>query len=78
MMYHQWDRRPQVDEQLIEDMFDPVRCRHCPGIYDLGTVEVTAHYVDCSVWVTPCCRRTVDDRGETGWKSFKDYDRLSR
>jgi hypothetical protein len=58
-----------------EGMFDPVRCT-CGGIYDLGKVTVTARYTDCSVWTTPCCRRSVDDRGETGWTSRRDYTRL--
>lgn len=62
----------------IEAMTSPVRCAHCGQIYDLGTVEVTARYVDCSMWKSPCCRRMVDDRGETGWKSTKDYYPLDR
>ncbi|GAS95508.1 uncharacterized protein RMCC_2474 [Mycolicibacterium canariasense] len=62
----------------IEGMSQPVRCRWCSGIYDLGTVEVTARYIDCSMWKTPCCGHTADDRGETGWKSFSDYERLDR
>lgn len=68
-------------EQLgkIADMFQPVRCLRChTGVYDLGKVEVTARYVDCSMWKTPCCGVTVDDRGETGWKSIKDYERIDK
>lgn len=61
----------------VEGMHDPVRCNRCrTGVYDLGTVDVTGHYVDCSMWKAPCCGALVDDRGETGWKSFKDYTRL--
>jgi len=60
----------------IEQMSQPVQCRHCGGVYDLGKVEVTARYADCSVWKTPCCNHTADDRGETGWKSFSDYTRI--
>lgn len=56
-------------------MFSPVRCR-CGEIYDLGAVTVTARYTDCSVWVTPCCRRQADDRGP-GWKSVPDYTPIS-
>jgi hypothetical protein len=56
----------------IAAMFQPVRCR-CGGVYDLGAVTVLARYVDCSVWKAPCCGRTADDRGETGWKSTRDY-----
>ena len=58
------------------DMHQPARCAFCGRVYDLGTVTVTARYVDCSVWKTPCCNRTADDRGETGWKSRSDYTRL--
>lgn len=50
-----------------------VRCAYCGGTYNLSTVAVTARYSDCSVWNSPCCNRVVDDRGETGWKSNKDY-----
>jgi hypothetical protein len=56
----------------IRDMFKPVRCT-CGQIYDVGAVEVTARYTDCSMWTTPCCKRTADDRGETGWKPIQDY-----
>jgi hypothetical protein len=66
-------RAKQLAEQtLIADMFKPVRCT-CGQVYDLGQVEVTARYADCSVWKAPCCDRTADDRGETGWKSTQDY-----
>lgn len=57
----------------IADMFSPVRCASCRGVYDLGKVEVTARYTNCSVWKAPCCGRVADDRGETGWKSTRDY-----
>jgi hypothetical protein len=64
---------------MTSQMFDPVRCNRCrTGVYDLGTVEVTARYADCSMWRTPCCNQLVDDRGETGWKSQKDYVKLSQ
>ena len=39
----------------------PVRCR-CGHVYDLGKVEVTARYTDCSMWRTPCCKVLADDR----------------
>ena len=61
------------DTDAVNQMFSPVRCAYCGQIYDLGKVTVTARYVDCSVWKAPCCGITVDDRGETGWKSKKDY-----
>lgn len=56
-------------------MMFPVRCTHCRGVYDVGAVEMTSRHVDCSVWVSPCCRRTVDDRG-AGWKSRPDIERI--
>lgn len=69
---------PRPDAARIADMSSPVRCAHCRGVYDLGRVEVTARYADCSMWKAPCCGATVDDRGETGWKSFKDYNRIDK
>jgi len=62
----------------ISEMFSPVRCAHCNGVYDLGKAEVTARYTDCSMWRSPCCNVLVDDRGETGWKSRKDYYPIDR
>jgi hypothetical protein len=62
-----------TDRDKIAEMFMPVRCRWCGEIYDLGTVTVTARYADCSVWNTPCCSRTADDRE---WKSMPDYTRI--
>jgi hypothetical protein len=38
-----------TSQRNIEAMSQPVRCR-CGGVYDLGTVEVTARYADCSMW----------------------------
>lgn len=67
----------EKDVIAAADMFTPVRCTHCGGIYDLGTIEVTERYTDCSMWQSPCCSRLVDDRGETGWKSRNDYVRIN-
>lgn len=58
-------------------MSNLVHCAHCRGTYDLGRVEVTARYSDCSVWKAPCCGRVVDDRGHTGWTNRKDYEYVS-
>ena len=60
----------------VTGMTSPVHCTHCGGVYDLAAVTVTGRYTDCSVWRSPCCNLTVDDRGETGWKSRGDYVRL--
>lgn len=66
-----------VSLDLIEGMSYPVQCARChTGVYDLGKVEVTARYTDCSMWKAPCCGVLVDDRGETGWLSRRDYYRL--
>ena len=63
----------------MSEMSWPVRCNRCHhGVYDLGMVEVTARYADCSVWKTPCCNQTVDDRGQTGWTTRKDYEVLTQ
>lgn len=53
-----------------------VRCTWCGHIYDLGHVTVVARYTDCSMWNCPGCKTLVDDRGDTGWKSRKDYVRV--
>lgn len=65
-----------VDWNEVGSMTSPVRCAHCGSVYDLGAVVVTARYLDCSVWKSPCCKRTVDDRGP-GWKPAADYERLN-
>lgn len=61
----------------IAGMFEPVRCT-CGRVYDIGKVEVAARYADCSVWKAPCCGRTADDRGETGWKTTQDYSVIDK
>lgn len=65
-------------DPAVAEMFSPVRCAFCRRVYDLGAVEVTGRYADCSVWKTPCCGMTADDRGDTGWKSRKDYHHIDR
>lgn len=58
-------------EDDIRKMTSPVRCQ-CGGVYDLGTVTVIQRYADCSVWVSPCCKRQTDDRE---W-SYPHYERI--
>ncbi len=56
--------RHQLDEVMAAqtaDMMFPVRCTWCSGIYDVGKVEVTARYTDCSMWKAPCCGQHVFD-----------------
>lgn len=67
----------QIEREEIAAMVKPVRCT-CGTVYDIGKVTVTARYLDCSVWKTPCCGRTVDDRGETGWTTRKDYEVIDK
>lgn len=50
--------------QQAEGMRYPVLC-DCGSVYDSAAVTVTARYADCSVWTTPCCKRTEDDRPGT-------------
>ena len=49
------------DMEATAGMTSPVRCR-CGQVYDLGKVTVTGRYTDCSMWKTPCCGITADDR----------------
>lgn len=65
---------PAVTEKAAS-MWIPVRCTHCLGIYDLGAVEVTARYMDCSMFTAPCCKREVDTRM---WKSLPDYREIQK
>lgn len=67
-----------IERQQIAEMMFPVRCAYCHTVYDTANVTVTARYADCSMWKSPCCNRLVDDRGETGWKSTKDYYPISK
>jgi hypothetical protein len=63
----------------VAAMFKPVSCnRRHNGIYDIGRVEVTARYTDCTMWRTPCCGSVVDDRGKTGWTSRRDYEVIDK
>lgn len=59
-------------------MMSPVRCTYCGGIYDLAAVTVTARYADCSMWTTPCCSRSADDRLSWGGADRRCYTELKR
>lgn len=75
MMLDPYTGRPlfdRIEAAQIQAMMFPVRCT-CGQLYDLAKVEVTGRYTDCTLWKAPCCGRQADDRGETGWKSTKDY-----
>ena len=47
-------------------MIAPVRCLSCGSIFDLCEGKPVARYSDCTVFITPCCGRTTDDRPR-GW-----------
>jgi hypothetical protein len=64
-----------IDPASLAGMVSPVRCTRCSQVYDMAVVTVTARYSDCSVWTSPCCQRSVDDRGP-GLKSVPDIERL--
>lgn len=67
----------EAELAAIAEMFYPVRCTHCRKVYDAGKVEITARYSDCSCWVSPCCKRQVDDR-QPPWKSRPDIEVIER
>lgn len=46
---------------LAASMDIPVICR-CGQLFDMAAVKVTVRAADCSVFNTPCCDRTTDDR----------------
>ena len=54
-----------------DDTSDRVRCSFCGEVYDLAMVTVTARYADCSMFLTPCCGRTADDREWLSLPSFR-------
>jgi len=47
-------------------MLVPVRCNRCGAVYDLTEAKVVHRYSDCTIFVTPCCGRQVDDRTWVG------------
>jgi hypothetical protein len=54
-----------------------VKCTHCGSVYDMGHVEVTARYADCSMWKAPCCGSLVDSRTGGAFGGRGDYTELS-
>jgi hypothetical protein len=67
-MSGEWIAQPLDPE--TEAMTDPVMCTFCGKVYDLGHVEVTARYADCSVYTTPCCNHAADDRTAVSLPAF--------
>ncbi len=66
----------RIEQPPVEEMLSPVECQHCRTVYDLGHVQVTARYTDCSVWTSPCCGvRGIDDRP---WVRDRHYRTLTR
>jgi hypothetical protein len=63
----------KIEQPALEEMMYPVRCTHCRGIYSLTHVHVTARYMDCSVWTTPCCGFPgVDDRPDVRDRHYRE------
>jgi hypothetical protein len=66
----------KIEQPAPEDMMFPVRCMHCSAVYDIGRVQVTGRYTDCSVWTSPCCGHPgVDDRP---WVRDRHYREITR
>lgn len=65
-----------VDQYDVEGMTFPVLC-DCGRVYDMDKVKVLARYLDCTVWKSPCCKRTQDDRPK-GWTTQHNYVELNR
>jgi hypothetical protein len=57
-----------------KQMISPVLCLRCGETYDLANVEVVARYADCTMFKTPCCGRTVDDRTWVGSPAIRKLD----
>jgi len=78
-----WNGEPHwalamAERAAITQMSHPVECCKCGAVYDLGKIEVTGHYLDCTMWRTPCCRATVDDRGNFGGFGQPAYQDIPR
>lgn len=66
----------RIEQPPIEEMLSPVQCMHCRAIYDLGYVQVTARYLDCSVWTSPCCGFPgIDDRPDVRDRHYRAVNR---
>lgn len=62
------------EKAKLDKMLIPVQCNHCGKPYDLCETEVIHRYADCTLYKTPCCNRTADDRE---WKSCPDFTKLT-
>jgi hypothetical protein len=70
--------RPIGDKKEIQSMMVPVRCCRCSKVYDLCDVKsenIIHRYSDCTLYKSPCCNQTVDDRE---WKSSPDIIKLDK
>lgn len=66
----------EVEHRRMRDMIHPVRCNHCSQVYDLCDGKPVHRYADCTVYITPCCNRQVDDR--TCLSSFSAFSEIRR
>lgn len=53
-----------------DGMLVPVQCTYCGAAYDLCKGKPVQRYADCTVYLTPCCNRQVDDREWVGTPAF--------
>ena len=66
----------KIEQPPYDEMHSPVRCMHCRSVYNLGHVLVTARYLDCSVWTSPCCGHpSIDDRP---WVRDRHYREITK
>jgi hypothetical protein len=74
-MYYETDIYGRIQKiPNTTGMMFPVQCC-CGEVYDIGSVEVTARYSDCSMWKAPCCGILTDDR-IPGWGPQRKYREL--
>lgn len=60
--------------KTVKDMLSPVECLHCGKVYDLTEGKPVHRFADCTVFITPCCSKQVDDRT---WISLPHIRRLT-
>jgi hypothetical protein len=66
----------KIEQPPLAEMMFPVQCMHCSRQYDVGRVQVTARYTDCTVWTSPCCGTPgIDDRP---WVRDRHYREIKR
>jgi hypothetical protein len=80
---HYYDMSGSDEHIDTQGMLAPVRCNYCGRVYDLcsgitedpKTGNPYGRYADCTVYMTPCCRKVVDDRK---WVSFPAFTEIKQ